>query len=868
MSKSASKATQIIEQYVRHGLSVEEVASQSQDGKKNTIASKPIPSDIHFFLAQFKSPLAIVLLLASIITAFLGHYTDTVVILGAVVLNALIGFYQERKAFKSMQALSSVVTQQAWVLRNGSKKRIAAEDIVVGDVVLLYEGDKVPADGVFVSTSDVVINEAVLTGESVPVTKESHTLQSSSGDLADILRECTNIPDTKRSVKGSLGTVVVSGIATMIVTHIGMDTEMGHIALSIDEQTEKVTPLEIRMNDLAKKITIAIIVLASIIFTFGLSTDRSFSEMFIMSVALAVSAIPEGLVVALTAVLAVGMHRILQKKALVRNLVATETLGTVTRVCVDKTGTLTKGKLAVTETKFTDDSLAYRTAVLANELRDPLEFARWKWAEKYANKHKTHSPTTLQENTKIDDRIPFSSERRFLAVRVKDEVFVVGAPETIAARSTVSKSTEGSITRQVQKWAQSGKRIIGMGYRKCDSVAAAKRLFAQLSKNKKYTMKVRWIGLMGFTDPVRSSVKPALERAKLAGISVTVITGDYKETAQAVMAEVGLEVSNSQSLNGHELEGMSDRELAEVVQKIQLFARTKPSQKLRIVKALQSKKEVVAMMGDGVNDAPALAAAEIGLVVGDASDIARESADIVLLDSNFSTILSAVEEGRSIFANLRKIILFLLSDTFSEVILVMGSIFLGLPLAITAAQVLWINIVDDVFPNLALTVDPKEPGLLEKKPLSVNEKILNGELQVLIGVISIVTGLSTLYIYTWSLPIYGVDLARTLSFALLAFDSLVYVFSCRTITMNIWEESPFVNKWLLGAVLMSSLAAVIPIYVEPLQSFFSFEPLQGIHWLIVAVVAILVTVTVEVIKYVYKHFLAFRKQKNVVPLGV
>ena len=360
--------------------------------------------------------------------------------------------------------------------------------------------------------------------------------------------------------------------------------------------------------------------------------------------------------------------------------------------------------------------------------------------------------------------------------------------------------------------------------------------------------------MFGFTDPVRKGVKKAFERARAAGIAVTVITGDYRETAKAVMEEIGIKVHDSQIIDGIELEKMSDEKLEAMVSSVQLFARTKPSQKLRIVRALQKKKEVVAMMGDGVNDAPAIAAAEIGLVVGDASDIARESADIVLLDSNFSTILSAVEEGRGIFANLRKILLFLLSDTFSEVILVMGSLFLGLPLAITAAQILWINIVNDVFPNLALTIDPKDDGLLQEKPIRAHEKILTGELLLLIGVISFVTGISTLLVYTWSLPRFGLEVARTLSFALLAIDSLVYVFSCRTITKNIWEESLARNPWLLLAVVVSFAATIIPIYFDPLQSFFNFAPLGLVHWQIIGAFSLGVTFIIEMIKYIYNHF--------------
>ncbi|PIR64000.1 MAG: hypothetical protein CO156_01920 [Candidatus Pacebacteria bacterium CG_4_9_14_3_um_filter_40_12] len=856
-------AQSFFEDFVVSGLTTQAVDKAQAEGPDNSIASKPIPSDIYFFLAQFKSPLTLVLLIASLITAVLGEVNDTLVILGAVFLNAILGFYQERKAFKSMQAIKNVVSEQAWVFRNGKKIRIDSTTIVIGDVVLLYEGDKVPADGILVDASELVINEAVLTGESVPVAKSAFISKNKISDVSELISHLKNVSKTEQGAKVFLGTVVVSGLGSMVVTAIGMQTEMGHIARTIDEQTQKKTPLEKRIEDLARLITLTVVILSVTIFILGIVSGQSFSEMFIISVALAVSAIPEGLIVALTAILAIGMHRILQRKALVRNLVATETLGTVTRVCVDKTGTLTLGKLEVTDTAFTDDLLAYKTSILANELRDPLEFARWKWAESFARKHasKVKAPSVLQEEEKVDERIPFSSERRFLAVRVSSEIFMVGAPETIIKHTTLSDVAAKDSLKDVRLWAKKGRRIIALAYRKCASVEDAKKVFKQLAEGKVLRSKFRWLGLMGFTDPVRKSVKAALQQAASAGISVTVITGDYTETALAVMKELGMDVDENKVISGQELEAVSDASLLSQVQNIQLFARTKPSQKLRIVKALQARGEVVAMMGDGVNDAPAIAAAEIGLVVGDASDIARESADIVLLDSNFATILAAVEEGRGIFANLRKILLFLLSDTFSEVILIMGSLLMGLPLAITAAQVLWINIVNDVFPNLALTVDPKEKNLLSEPPIDPSEHVVNLELRVLITVISLITGLSTLAIFSWSLPRYGIDLARTLSFALLAIDSLVYVFSCRTVTMSVWKESLFTNKWLVLAVVVSGLATVLPIYLDPFQSFFSFVPLQSIHWIIVGVTSILVTLVIEVIKYIFFTHLLPKKAK-------
>lgn len=846
----------LIALYLKQGIPSALLSAQKKKGMLNVIAGKPIPSDLHFFLAQLKSPLIFVLLVSGVITAAIGDFTDTSVIFLAVLVNTLLGFYQERKAFKSLQALKLVVTEEAWIVRGGQKVRVPSLELVPGDIVMLYEGDKIPADGIILAAADIIINEAVLTGESVSVSKQPYLVKGSVETIEDLGAQLLQLKDVGREHSAYLGTVVIGGTASMVVTAIGTMTEMGSIAQTIDEQTHKETPLEKRLNQLARYITIVVVISAVFIFLFGLLTGRSIQEMFVVSVALAVSAIPEGLAVGLTAILALGMHRILKRKALVRNLVATETLGTVTRVCVDKTGTLTEGKLQVTDVIYHDPDLAYRSAILANELRDPLDFARWKWAESFAAQSggAVVAPEQLRERSTITDVLTFSSERRFMAVRTAKELFIVGAPEVVESLCTKTERAKQQITTHVSKWASAGKRVIGVGYKKYETIAEAKQIFEKLKHVEAETVinGITCAGLFAFTDPVRTSVKQALEQASKAGIALTVITGDYRETARSVLAEIGIALTDSQIMDGQELAHISDRQLEQKVKEVLLFARTKPSQKLRIVKALQKQGEVVAMMGDGVNDAPALAAADIGLVVGDATDIARESADIVLLDSNFATILAAVEEGRGIFANLRKMVLYLLSDTFSEVILVLGSLVLGIPLPITAAQVLWINIVNDTFPNLALTFDPKDKKVLTQRPLSSTEPIVSKQLGISLAAVSLVSGLLTLVAFSTVYPEYGEELARTLSFALLSIDSLLYVFSCRTIYKNIWEESVFTNKYLIVAVVLSFFATVVPMYLPSLQHFFGFVSLPLWMWWIILAQSLCVIVVIEGIKYVFK----------------
>ncbi len=844
-----------IEDYLERGLSREAVVKRRAESGRNELEGKRPPTDWDFLVRQFKNPLVLVLVVAGLVTVWLQEFTDSAVIGLAVVVNTVLGFIQERNAQRGLEALQKVLTPRAMVRRDGEQQEMDARELVPGDVVLLYEGDKVPADGVVAEATDLLINEAILTGESVPVRKIGFELSKLKGfKEAEFNWGDWKPGNLETEAEAFMGTVVASGSGVMVVSKIGMHTEVGKIAKSLEEEQEGETPLEKRLSQLARWLTIGVMVAAIGVFGYGLASGRDPVEMFELSVALAVAAIPEGLVVALTAILAIGMQRILKHKALVRKLVAAETLGTVTVVCVDKTGTLTEGDLKVMEVDFTDEVLGMRAGALANDLRDGTELARWSWLRERARKKVKGAvdPQVWVDEFPRDESIPFSTDARFLATRHKREVFVMGAPEVVLGWSQEKQESRVKSRERIEELGNKGRRMIGLAYFKARSIKETKEMFADLRDHKFAKVRLRWLGLMAYADPIREGVKTALRQAQEAGVEVKVITGDYRPTAEAVMKELGIDLPDGSVMEGFELEKLKEEVLQRRIKDVKLFARTRPQQKLRIVKALKAKGEVVGMMGDGVNDAPAITAADIGIVVGEATEVAREAADMVLLDNNFRTIVGAIAEGRGIFDNLRKIILYLLSDTFSELILVIGSLVMGWPLAISAAQILWINLIDDGLPNLALTIDPRDKNVLKRKPISPKLPLIDSEIAVLIGVISLVTGLASLAIFGWFAPRFGQEFGRTIVFAALGLDSLLYVFSCRSLTKNIWEESLGENRWLVGAVLVGLGLTVVPIYVPWLRMLLGLEVIFWQEWLMVGALSLGVVGVIEAVKLAYK----------------
>jgi len=798
------------------GLSTEEVKRKQQQYGANVLPEKPPPSQFSLIIQQLRNPFVYVLLVAALVTSAIGHFSDALIIFLAVFINTILGFIQESRATNALYALKHYVTSKATVIRNGQRVSINTAEIVPGDVVILDQGTKIPADGKLTFANRLYIDEAVLTGESLPVNKNK-------GDSV------------------FMGTVVSSGQATFLVEAIASTTKMGAIALQIQEKEED-TPLQRQLKAFSKQLVSIICVLTIVVFILGLLYKFSLVEIFTTSVALAVSSIPEGLLVSLTVVLAIGMQKIVKHRGLVRKLSAAETLGGVTVICVDKTGTLTQGKMEVVDYLGDKRQLAEQV-LLANDLDDPIVISAFEWG-------RTIISDFVSEHLRLDS-IPFSSKERFFMSlhewsKKNNVLFVNGAPELLLEWSTLSEAEKKAVSQNIDDLTKQGKRLIG--FAKKEVSLDKKDLNTNDAKES-----LTWVGILAFSDPVRSGVKESLRLAHEAGIRTTVITGDYPTTAEFVLTELGMGINKDEILLGSELEKLTVEELAQKVKSIKLFARTTPDQKLMIVEALKRNGEIVAMMGDGVNDAPALHKADIGIVVNEATDVAKESADLVLLDSNFATIVGAIEEGRTMFDNVRKIILYLMSDAFAEIIVVVGGIMMGLPLPITATQILWINLISDGFPGLALTIDPKRANIMKEKPRPPQEKLVNRWMIVLIGLVSVTAGAIAFssFIVVYKLT-NDIVTARSVAFITLGLNSLAYVFSVRSLMTPFWENHLFENKWLVVAVIAGLGLQMVPFMTPSLRQFFGLSELGSTYWIVAIGLSILIFFVIEVFKMGYK----------------
>jgi len=810
------------------GLASQEAKRRLDQYGLNILPEKPPPSDFNIFLSQLKNPLVYVLIFSGLIMLQLKHFSDMAIIMLAVLINSALGFFQERKASRALYELKKLIQPSAKVLRDGEAVVMDAAKIVPGDVVVLSQGDKIPADGELVYANRMLVDEALLTGESVPVKKS-------------------------QSAKVYMATIVLSGKGKMRVVKTGANTEVGKIAKDLQDESED-TPLKKQLVVFSKQLVTLILLLTLFVFIAGLVRGRDIYEMFTASIALAVSAIPEGLLVGLTVVLAIGMQRILKKKGLVRNLVSAETLGGVTTVCIDKTGTLTQGKMKVVEFSG-DKKKVILQSIVANDMDDSIVIAAWEWAS--GNVNELDGKFTTKEYTKKHkqlDSIPFSPKERFFAsLNVWDEsnnmLFINGAPEFLLEWSDITQKEKKKVLERLTAMTAQGRRILGF---------ARKKIFSNTKtiSNKDVKHNLEWVGFLAFADPIRLGIKNVLEKSQKAGIKTIVITGDYSETAVYVATELGIFNKGDSLILGSELSKMNKSELKGKLLEgnIRLFARTTPQQKLTIVDALKENGEVVAMMGDGVNDAPALKRADIGIVVSEATDVSKESADLVLMDSKFETILEAVEEGRGIFDNIRKIIMYLMSTAFNEITAVIGAIALGFPLPATAAQILWINIVSDGFPNMALAVEPKRKGIMTEPPRSPGEPLVNDWMKKLIGIVSVSSGILSLALFIYAYTKSGdLDFARSVGFVSLGVNSLVYVFSIRTLKAPLWTESFFDNKWLILAVVMGFLLQLLPFATRPGREFFGVTLIPANYWLYIFSVSILMGVVVEGLKTYFRR---------------
>jgi Ca2+-transporting ATPase len=875
-SISAKETIKNLETNPEKGLSFDKAIDLQKKFGKNELPKKAPLSQIKILLDQFKSPLVYVLVIAGFITLFFHLYTDAIVIFAAVFLNTIIGFFQEKKAVSALRELKKIVKIEAKVIRDGNEIIIDAEELVQGDIIVLVSGDKVPADSRLIETHNLKINEAPLTGEWRLAEKNIKKLSK-------------NTPLADRDNMAYMGTLVETGIGRAVVTAIGQNTEIGKIAVMVKETEDEKTPLQKKISLFSKKISVVIAVLCLFIFLEGILHGEPALEMFITAVAIAVAAIPEGLPISLTVVLAMGMSNILKNKGLVRKMVSAETLGSASIIATDKTLTLTEGKMKVSElitakTQFSfankdwgadffknadkEQILAANIAVLCSEafVENPEQnYPLWRIQGKPTDKAFVSMGARIGiEKEKIEkefpkiDEIPFDSKNKFIAglrkSRGENILYVSGAPEKILELSSkiqnngkskkISKKEREKFDAEIENFASKGLRLVAVAYKKTKSKAI---------KVDKEIEDLVFVGLFGMKDPLRKEVKGAIKVCRQAGMTPIIVTGDHLLTARAIAKELGFKTNKENVIEGMELDNLSDKEFQERIRDIQIYARVEPKHKLRIVDAWQNMGEVVAMTGDGINDAPALKKADIGVALGSGTDVAKGVSDLILLTDNFNIIVSAVEQGRAIIDNLRKVITYLLSDSFTETILIGVSVVLGFPLPIIAVQILYVNLIEDGLPGIALCFEPKEKDLMERRPESKDVALLTKEMKAIIFVIGIITDLILLGLFFWLLKLnYDLQYIQTMIFAALSIDSLFYIFSCRSLRRNIWEINPFSNKFLILAWIVGIIALLAALYVPFLQNLLRTVPLGMSDWLIIIALGIIEIILIEATKY---HFI-------------
>ncbi|MFM9330195.1 calcium-translocating P-type ATPase, SERCA-type [Paenibacillus mesotrionivorans] len=887
---SAEEVLQSLDTHPEKGLSAADAAKRLEQKGPNELTEGKTVSPITLFLNQFKDFMVLVLMGATLISGMLGEYLDAITIIAIIIMNGILGFIQEFRAERSLRALKELSAPHAKVLRGGEIEQVPAKELVPGDIILLEAGDRVPADIRWLTANNIYVEESALTGESVPVRKATEALGHPDVPLGD-----------QRNL-GFMGTLITMGTATAAVIRTGMETEMGKIAGLIESTEEMETPLQHRLEQLGKILIIVALALTVLVVIAGILHGQPAYAMFLAGVSLAVAAIPEGLPAIVTIALALGVQRMIKRKAIVRKLPSVETLGCASVICSDKTGTLTQNKMTVThlwlggklmevsgegytprgeirwEGKTADvrkDQMLRRllqSAALCNNARliqeatapakgkkekgseeegewriagDPTEGALVVLASKAGL-----SPASLDGLYRRVKEFPFDSDRKRMSVLLEHQggrlVFAKGAPDMLLDKCSYILWEDkvipftGTLRQKVmaanEGMAKSALRVLGFAYKEIkpsehceDSDTAEQNLV--------------FVGLSGMIDPPRREVREAISTCRKAGIKTVMITGDHQTTAEAIARQLGMLPGNGLVLNGTQLAAMSDEQLENRVEDIYVYARVSPEHKLRIVKALQKKGHVVAMTGDGVNDAPAIKAADIGISMGiNGTDVSKEASALILSDDNFATIVAAIEEGRGIYENIRKFIRYLLASNVGEILTMFLAMMMGLPLPLVPIQILWVNLVTDGLPAMALGVDQAEKDLMQHKPRAAKESIFSRRLGWKIISRGIFIGVCTLGAF-WITLQTGPDgdadtlmKAQTVAFATLVAAQLIHVFDCRS-SRSIFHRNVFQNKALVFAVLSSLALMLAVMYIDPLQPIFKTVDLGLKEWILALVAA-------------------------------
>ncbi|WP_163858008.1 calcium-translocating P-type ATPase, SERCA-type [Paenibacillus elgii] len=869
------------------GLTMEESEKRLAAYGKNELAEGQGVSPVTLFLNQFKDFMVLVLAGATLVSGLLGEYLDAVAIIAIIIMNGILGFVQEFRAERSLRALKELSAPNAKVLREGQVELIPARWLVPGDIVVLESGDRVPADIRFIETNGLYAEESALTGESVPVAKHTAPLEGEDIPLGD-----------QRNV-GFMGTMLTRGTAKGVVVRTGMATEMGKIADLIQNTDATETPLQHRLEQLGKILIVVALALTVMVVVAGILHGQEPYGMFLAGVSLAVAAIPEGLPAIVTIALALGVQRMIQRKAIVRKLPSVETLGCASVICSDKTGTLTQNKMAVTHLwtggellEVTGNGYDPRGEILKQgqhvDVRKNQMLRRLLQVSVLCNNAELREERAESKKNQPDDEtegvwsikgdptegalvvlgakagvtqqsleglyrriveFPFDSERKRMSVIVEHQggrmVCTKGAPDVLVQQCAYvlwddkiipfTPTLKQKVMAANEGMAKNALRVLGLAYRDL-------KLTERSEEETAVESQLVFVGLTGMIDPPRKEAREAILKCRKAGIRTVMITGDHQTTAEAIARQIGILPQDGLALNGQQLSAMSDDDLDKRIGEVYVYARVSPEHKLRIVKSLQRQGHVVAMTGDGVNDAPAIKAADIGIAMGiSGTDVSKEASALVLSDDNFATIVSAIEEGRGIYENIRKFIRYLLASNVGEILTMFLAMLAGLPLPLVPIQILWVNLVTDGLPAMALGVDQAEKDLMQQKPRLAKENIFARRLGWKIISRGILIGLCTLAAFYITLKQGGdgpgaLVKAQSVAFVTLVMAQLIHVFDCRS-SRSIFHRNPLQNKWLVMAVVSSLLLMLPVLYVEKLQPIFKTVPLGVMDWVLVLVFA-------------------------------
>lgn len=825
----------------KNGLTSIEANQRQKIHGYNELRDAERKSPWQIYMSQFKDFMIIVLIAAAILSGIMGDIIDTVIILVIIILNSIIGFIQEFRAERALEELQKMTVTQAKALRSNKIQIVSSKDLVPGDIVVIEAGDVVPADLRIIESHNLMIDESSLTGESIEVLKTNSTLTKTNLSVGDILNQAFK------------GTLVSNGRAKGLVIATGMKTEMGKIALLISS-TETRTPLQIRMENFGRKLSYIILMICTILFVSGVIRGEDPYKVLLLSLSLAVAAIPEALPALINIALSNGAARLAKKQALIRNLPAVETLGSVTFICSDKTGTLTLNKMHVSDKFDASDQLKLCMSLNHDVQIDEQNQLIGESTEVALVNDviKNDRDNYIDQHTKYPRvaEIPFDSIRKCMSTihYFDDKILVItkGASESITPLLH-TKEDALTLSQFAEEWSKEGKRVLAYGYKILDSLP-------EIVSPSTIECELEFAGIIGLIDPPRPEVSAAISECISAGIKPVMITGDHPETANYIARKIGLLSSSEVTITGKELEKMGDEEFYNSVEKISVYARVSPEQKLRIVKTLQKKGHYVGMTGDGVNDAPALKTANIGIAMGiNGTDVSKESADLVLLDDNFATIVKAIKEGRRIYDNIRKFVKYIMTCNSAEIWTIFLAPLLGMPIPLLPIHILWINLVTDGLPALALANEKPEKDIMKKKPRPFEENLFAKGIGFHILWVGILMAGVTLGIQAWSL-FHKMENWQTMVFTVLSFSQLGHVMAVRSDKTFLFQQGFFSNLPLIGAVSLTFALQLCVIYVPWFNSIFKTQPLDLYQLVICMIVSLIVFHAIEFEKWIKIKF--------------